>query len=47
VDLDSIERALVLKALEKARNNKAQAAKLLGLTRSQLYSRLGKHGLQA
>jgi transcriptional regulator with GAF, ATPase, and Fis domain len=46
VDLDALEKSLVLKALERARNNKAQAAKLLGLTRSQLYSRLGKHGLQ-
>jgi transcriptional regulator with GAF, ATPase, and Fis domain len=47
VDLDAIERSLVLKALERARNNKAQAAKLLGLTRSQLYSRLGKYGLDS
>jgi transcriptional regulator with PAS, ATPase and Fis domain len=47
VDFDAIERSLVQKALERAHNNKSKAARLLGLTRAQLYSRLEKHGLQA
>jgi two-component system response regulator FlrC len=46
VNLDSIERALVIKALAQARHNKTKAAKLLGLTRAQLYSRIEKYGLQ-
>jgi transcriptional regulator with GAF, ATPase, and Fis domain len=45
VNLESIERALVLKALTQARYNKTRAAKLLGLTRAQLYSRIQKYGL--
>jgi len=40
-----VERELLQKALAKARNNKSQAAKLLGLTRGQLYSMLRRHGL--
>ena len=32
-------------ALKKARFNKSRAAKLLGLTRAQLYSRIEKYGL--
>jgi transcriptional regulator with GAF, ATPase, and Fis domain len=47
VDLDALERDLVRKALERAHHNKSKAAKLLGLTRAQLYSRLEKHGLRA
>ena len=45
VNLDAIERALVVKALTQARYNKTRAAKLLGLTRAQLYSRIEKYGL--
>jgi DNA-binding NtrC family response regulator len=45
VNLEAIERALVVKALTQARHNKSRAAKLLGLTRSQLYSRIEKYGL--
>jgi transcriptional regulator with GAF, ATPase, and Fis domain len=44
-DLWSIERALVKKALEDARFNKARAARTLGLTRTQLYVRLRRFGL--
>ena len=46
LDLEEVERALVMKALAQARHNKARAARLLGLTRSQLYSRIEKYGLQ-
>lgn len=45
VNLEEIERSLVLKALAQARFNKTRAAKLLGLTRGQLYSRIDKYGL--
>jgi DNA-binding NtrC family response regulator len=45
VNLDAIERSLVVKALNQARHNKTRAAKLLGLTRAQLYSRIEKYGL--
>jgi len=45
VNLEAIERSLVMKALTQARYNKTRAAKLLGLTRAQLYSRIEKYGL--
>jgi len=45
LNLEAVERTLVVKALEQARYNKTRAAKLLGLTRAQLYSRIGKYGL--
>jgi transcriptional regulator with GAF, ATPase, and Fis domain len=45
VNLDALERSLVMKALAQARHNKTRAAKLLGLTRAQLYSRIEKYGL--
>jgi transcriptional regulator with GAF, ATPase, and Fis domain len=44
-DLKSMERALIAKALSDAHFNKSEAAKVLGLTRAQLYVRLRKHGL--
>jgi DNA-binding NtrC family response regulator len=40
-----IERGLLSKALEQARNNKSQAAKLLGLPPGKFYSLLKRHGL--
>jgi transcriptional regulator with GAF, ATPase, and Fis domain len=43
--LEDVERELVGNAMKDARNNKAQAARLLGITRAQLYSRLQKYGL--
>jgi transcriptional regulator with PAS, ATPase and Fis domain len=45
VSLEAIERSLVIKALTQARHNKTRAAKLLGLTRAQLYSRIEKYRL--
>ena len=45
VNLEDIERSLVVKALTQARHNKTRAAKLLGLTRAQLYTRIEKYGL--
>jgi transcriptional regulator with PAS, ATPase and Fis domain len=43
--LSVAERELIEKALANARNNKSQAAKLLGVPRGQFYSLLRKHGL--
>jgi transcriptional regulator with GAF, ATPase, and Fis domain len=45
LDLNSAERELIVKALEAAHHNRTQAARLLGLTRPQLYRRLRRHGL--
>ncbi len=45
--LDVQERDLILKALIKAKNNRTRAASLLGITRSQLYTRIAKHNLDA
>jgi DNA-binding NtrC family response regulator len=43
--LDRLERDLVAAALERTRGNRTRAARLLGLTRAQLYTRLARHGL--
>jgi transcriptional regulator with GAF, ATPase, and Fis domain len=45
VDLEAVERNLVERALGQSRGNKSKAARLLGLTRAQLYSRIEKYGL--
>lgn len=41
------EKQIVLDILKKAKGNKSRAARLLGLTRSQLYTRLKRFGLDA
>ncbi len=43
--LGDVERALVENALKEARNNKALAARILGISRSQLYSRIQKYNI--
>jgi transcriptional regulator with GAF, ATPase, and Fis domain len=43
--LDAAEREMILQALSRAGNNKSKAARILGLTRAQLRSRIEKHGL--
>jgi transcriptional regulator with GAF, ATPase, and Fis domain len=45
VDLEAVERSFVKKALDQTKGNKSRAARLLGLSRAQLYSRLEKYGL--
>jgi len=45
-DLRSVERDLIVRVLEECRANKARAARRLGLTRTQLYSRIQKYGLE-
>jgi DNA-binding NtrC family response regulator len=42
VDIEAIERSIILKALEKAQGNVTRAARLLGLTRRTLQYRLEK-----
>jgi len=46
LSLEALEKALILQALERAGQNKSRAARLLGLTRRTLYSRMEKHGLR-
>ena len=45
-DLQSVERTMIEEALKAARFNKSKAAKQLGLTRTQLYVRLRRYGLE-
>ena len=44
LSLDDLERTLVDQALARTLGNRSQAARLLGLTRSQLYTRLRRYG---
>jgi transcriptional regulator with GAF, ATPase, and Fis domain len=43
--LATLEKELLIRALRQTRDNRSQAAKLLGLSRGQLYSMLRRHGL--
>jgi DNA-binding NtrC family response regulator len=47
VELDEAERILIRKALTRNRGNVSRTADELGLSRSALYRRLKRHGLQA
>jgi transcriptional regulator with PAS, ATPase and Fis domain len=42
IDLDALERSLILKALDKAGGNVSRAARLLGLSRRTLQYRIEK-----
>ena len=44
-DLKTVEKGLIEQALLKAKFNKSQAAKALGVTRAQLYVKLRQYGL--
>jgi DNA-binding NtrC family response regulator len=46
LSLEVLERELIVQALGMAAGNKSQAARLLGLTRRTLYSRMERHGLR-
>ena len=46
IDLEQLEAHLIRRALVKAAGNKSQAARLLGMTRRTLYSRMEKHGIR-
>ena len=43
--LDAVEKAAIIRALEKHQNNVSRAADALGLTRASLYRRMEKYGL--
>jgi two-component system response regulator FlrC len=45
-DLRSLERDTILQVLQDCEWNKAKAAKRLGLTRTQLYGRMTKYGIE-
>jgi len=47
VNLEELERQLLVQALERARGNQSQAAQLLGINRDQVRYRLEKFGLKA
>jgi transcriptional regulator with GAF, ATPase, and Fis domain len=45
INLEDLERDLLLQALERARNNQTKAAELLGISRHTFRYRLEKHGI--
>jgi two-component system NtrC family response regulator len=45
-DLDTVERETIARVLRECRWNKSKAAKRLGLTRTKLYIRMKKYGLE-
>jgi DNA-binding NtrC family response regulator len=47
LDMQDIERMLLVQALEQSRQNKSEAARLLGLSRATFRYRLRKYGLDA
>jgi DNA-binding NtrC family response regulator len=46
-DLNEVERQVIEQVMRNTRGNKSKAAKRLGLSRTQLYGRLRKYGLDA
>ena len=46
-NLNTVERRTIEQVMRETRGNKAEAARRLGITRIQLYTRLRKHGLDA
>ena len=45
LDLELLEADLIRQALERTGGNKTRAARLLGMTRRTLYSRMERHGI--
>jgi transcriptional regulator of acetoin/glycerol metabolism len=45
--MEEIERALIVKTLERHGHNICKAAAALGMTRQALYRRLEKYGIQS
>ncbi len=45
LDLNELEKAAILRALDAAAGNKSEAARLLGITRRALYGRLERYGI--
>lgn len=46
INLEEIEKGFILEALKMKKGNKAQAAKMLGISRSALIYRMEKHGIK-
>ena len=47
LDMEDLERMLLVQALEQAQHNKSEAARLLGMSRATFRYRLRKYGLEA
>jgi transcriptional regulator with PAS, ATPase and Fis domain len=45
-DLNVVERRAIERVMREVAGNKAKAAQRLGISRTQLYGRLRKHGLE-
>jgi DNA-binding NtrC family response regulator len=45
-DLNLLERQTIERTMREVNGNKSMAARQLGISRTQLYSRLRKHGLE-
>jgi two-component system NtrC family response regulator len=46
IELEALEKNLIIKALEKNGNNQTRAAEFLGITRPTLIYRMEKYGLK-
>ncbi|KZL92917.1 transcriptional regulatory protein ZraR [Clostridium magnum DSM 2767] len=46
INLDEVEKSLIVQALKKANNNRTKAAKLLGITRHTLLYRMEKYNIK-
>jgi len=46
INLDEVERSIIVQALKKANNNQTKAAKLLGITRHTLLYRMEKYNIK-
>ena len=44
--LAALEKEMILRALDRAKGNRAEAARILGIARPQLYTKLEEHGLE-
>ena len=44
--VERLERAMIVRALERARGNRAEAARTLGIHRQLLYRKLGQYGIE-
>ena len=43
----ALEKQLIERALERAKGNRSEAARLLGIARPQLYAKMEEHGIAA